>query len=115
MTQNDDKALSPTKHFPAVRRAREALKEKADKILEEYLVAIKLAISSGKYEEGLKAYQWLLDHIPGENGERIFEASSDKPHPVESQKGPLIQIGFALGGIDQKSIPDILEGEKVEE
>ena len=111
MTQNDDKVLSPTKHFPAVRRAREALKEKADKILEEYLVAIKLAISSGKYEEGLKAYQWLLDHIPGENGERIFEASSDKPHPVEGQKGPLIQIGFKLGGVDE--LPKITQGEVV--
>ena len=113
MSSPKDEALSPGRHFPAVRKARESLKAKADQILDEYLIAIKLAISSGKYEEGLKAYQWLLDHIPGDNGERIFEASSDKPHPVEGQKGPLIQIGFKLGGVNE--IPKITQGVVIED
>ena len=111
-------SLVPSHHFPAVRKAREALKEQALEILDEYRSAIKMAIASGKYEEGLKAYQWLLDHIPNDKGTRIFDASSDKAVQSDGPKGPLIQIGFALGGVEPpRQItpvkPDDIEGETV--
>lgn len=108
-----DKALAPTHHFSSVRKAREALRGKALEVLEKYLAAIDMATAAGKYEEALKAYQWLLDHVPAEDGERIFESSSDKVQPVESQKGPLIQIGFKLGGVDE--LPKLIPGEIVED
>lgn len=93
--------------FPAVRKAREALRGKALEILEEYLATIRLATSAGKYEESLRAYQWLLDHVPGEDGQRVFESSVDKLQPIEGPKGPLIQIGLQLGGINEPKVKEI--------
>lgn len=95
-----------------VKKAREALKAQAFEILEEYKAAIKMAIASGKYEEGLKAYQWLLDHIPGEDGERVFESSHDKQvKGDDGPRGPVINIGFKLGGVKE---PKVIEGKVVE-
>ena len=100
--------LAPVRHFSSVKRARAALRYKADVLLEKYLVAIDMATASGKYEEALKAYQWLLDHIPGEDGKRLLDPSVDKQTIVESNKGPLIQIGFQLGGVKApKELPII--------
>ena len=74
---------------------------------------IKMAAASGKYEEALKAQQWLLDHVPGEDGERIFESSSDKVQPVEQKQGPMINIGFKLGGLAEPIA--LIQGEAVED
>jgi len=106
--------LAPTRHFSSVKRAREALRQKAEAVLEKYMAAIDMAAASGKYEEALKAYQWLLDHVPAEDGERIFDGSSDKVTVVDNTpRGPLVQlVGIRLGGVgNKKELPeaDIIE------
>ena len=107
-TKAQEVNLAPVRHFSSVKRARAALRYKADVLLEKYLVAIDMATASGKYEEALKAYQWLLDHIPGEDGKRLLDPSVDKQTIVEGNKGPLIQIGFQLGGVKApKELPII--------
>ena len=92
--------------FRSVKKAREALKEKALEILQEFRDTIREARASGKYEEALKAQQWLIDHIPDEDGERLLESSVDKPKQVEQGRGPLVQIGFKLGGTDQARLQE---------
>ena len=103
--------LAPVKHFSSVKKARLALQEKAQEVLQKYMDAIDMAAASGKYEEALKAYQWLLDHVPAEDGARIFDSSSDKVQVGDSgPKGPVINIGFALGN---KAPTKIIEASKV--
>jgi hypothetical protein len=103
--------LAPTRHFSSVKKARESLKEKAAEVLQKYLQAIDMAAASGKYEEALKAYQWLLDHVPAEDGTRIFDSSSDKQLIIDNgPKGPVINIGFAVGSIAE---PKVIEASKV--
>lgn len=96
--------LAPTKHFSSVKKAREALRAKAEEVLHKYMAAIDMAAASGKYEEALKAYQWLLDHVPAEDGARIFDGSSDKVQVVDTvPRGPLVQfVGITLGGVGHK-------------
>ena len=92
----------------SVRKAKEALKAQAYEIYEEYRATIREARVAGKYEEALNAYKWLIDHIPSEEGERLIEGSSDKVQQIESgNKGPVINIGIKLGGIQQ---PKTIEG-----
>lgn len=104
---NKQSQLSPMS-LGAVRKAREALRDKALELLEEYRAMIKAAAASGKYEEALKAQQWLLDHVPAdEEGQRVFGPSIDKTQQIEGPKGPVVQlgIGFNLGGLSAP--PDI--------
>ena len=103
-------SLVPSHHFPAVRKAREALKSQALEILNEYRTAIKMAVASGKYDEALRAYQWLLDHVPNEKGERIFDSGSDKQQIQEGPKGPVIQIGISMPSTN----PPLLESAVVD-
>lgn len=94
--------LAPVGHFSSVKKAREALRGQALQLLEEYKAMIKAAAASGKYEEALKAMQWLIDHVPAEDGERIFDTSVDKPAQAEGPKGPVVQIAqFQLGGLGE--------------
>ena len=111
----------PTKHLipkslSSVRKAREVLKEQAHEILQEFRATIKEARASGKYEEALGAYKWLLEHTPGDDGERLLEMTVDKVKEKEDKPtGPLIQlVGISLGGIKTleakatQSLPDII-------
>ena len=95
-------------NFPisaSVRKAKEALKAQAYEIYEEYRATIREARVAGKYEEALNAYKWLIDHIPSEEGERLIEGSSDKVKEVESgNRGPIIQIGIAMGDPKSKKL-----------
>lgn len=86
-------------YFPHVKEAREALRDKALKILEDYLSVVKAAQDAGDYEVASKSLQWLMEHMPEEEGQKMIEASIDKPKQVEGAKAPVIQIGFAIGGI----------------
>lgn len=109
------KTLIP-KSLSSVRKAREALKEQAHEILQEFRATIKMAVASGKYEEALGAYKWLLEHVPGDDGERLLEMTVDKVKEKEDKPtGPLIQlVGISLGGIktidtkSTQSLPDII-------
>ena len=95
----------------SVRKAREALKERAMEILDEFQQTIRDARVAGKYEEALSAYKWLIDHIPADEGKRIIEGSSDKVKETETgNKGPVINIGLRIGGIDSpKQLPEIID------
>ena len=107
---------TPTNHFPAVRKAREALREKAHELLQEYLTTLKMAAASGEYEAALKGYQWLLDHVPAEDGQRLIDRSVDKDAiDTGGPRGPQIQIGIRLGGVQTpKELPEVIELDREE-
>jgi hypothetical protein len=99
---------TPRQYFKKVKVARELLREKAEELLEEYLLTVKQAQSSGQPEVALKALQWLIEHMPDDDGERMIDASIDKK--VEAPKidtRPTVQIGINLGGVgtNQKKLP----------
>ena len=96
--------------FSSVRKAREALKTQAMEILTEYRTMIKQAAASGKFEAALEAQKWLLDHIPAEAKDRLFDQSIDKAGKEEGQAGPIVQIGFKLGGVKAPElIPEVID------
>jgi hypothetical protein len=86
--------------FSKVKEARELLKQEAENILRMYMETIKMAVAAGDFESALKAQQWLIDHMPNEEAVRMIDISVDKPVLTEGPKGPQIQIGIALGGMN---------------
>jgi hypothetical protein len=102
-------------HFSSVKKAREALKERANELLDIQIAIIKGAMSKGDYETAAKANQFLMEHIPDEDGTRMIDQSVDKPKQLEAKLGPSINIGFAIGGINQpKELPPaVIEAEPV--
>lgn len=113
------KELAP-QSLGAVRKAREALRGKAMELLLEYQTMIKQAVAAGEWEAALKAQQWLIDHVPAEDGERIFDSSVDKSQKQvdAGPKAPVVQIGIKLGGLDldakQIGAGKLVDGEVVE-
>lgn len=94
------------RYFPRVKEAREALKDKALELHDLYMKIIQGAIHQGDMETAMKATQWLLEHMPNEDGVSMVDISVDKPKQVEGKQGPSINIGFALGGItERKALP----------
>lgn len=95
-------------YFSKVAIARQLLKEKAEDILKQYLLVVDEARASGDYETAAKSLQWLIEHMPNEEGERMIEVSVDKK--IEEKQtgpvGPAIQIGIAVGGLGQRSLPN---------
>lgn len=86
-------------YFPSVKKARAILMQRADEILSKYIVMIDMAVSAGDFETANKAYQFLIEHMPKEEGEAIISESAAKPRVVESgNRGPIIQIGVKVGG-----------------
>lgn len=86
--------------FSTVRKAREAIKARAHELLDLQIAIIKAALAEGDYETAAKANQFLMEHIPAEDGERMLETSVDKVNKDEQvYKGPMVNIGFQLGGI----------------
>lgn len=97
----------PREFFPKVKEAREVLKEKALELVELQMTIIKEAIANGNFEAASKATQWLIEHMPNEDGERLIDSSAAKPKELEgTRSGPAIQIGIALGGIQRKELPE---------
>lgn len=103
----------PKRHFPKVREAREALAERAKEILEQYLKVVTAASAAGDYEVATKSLQWLMEHMPSEEGDAMIDVSIDKVKQVEGGGGPSINIGFALGGIPASqhglALPAVIE------
>ena len=91
--------LIPPNNFPRVKAAREALRVKAEIILSDFQILIKEAAAAGKYDAALSAQQWLIEHLPDEDGERVVNISVDKPKQIEQYNGPSIMIGLPLGGM----------------
>jgi hypothetical protein len=95
-------------YFSSVKKARAALKERANELVEMYILGMKKALAEGDFETFQKGMHDLISHIGDEEGERVFDIHVDKPKQVEStNRGPAIQIGVAIGGIAPiKSLPD---------
>ena len=71
---------------------------------------IKQAAAAGEWEAALKAQQWLVDHLPAEEGERLFDASVDKPTLLDQKPtGPLIQIVGIRYSDEPKQLPEVHE------
>ena len=69
--------------------------------------AAKLALDTGQIEASIKAYQWLLEHMPADSGVTVMDPSVNNKKIDSGPKGPQIKIGIALGGISQpKQLPD---------
>jgi len=92
--------------FTKVRVAREKLQERAEEILTQYLEVVKQAQEAGEYEVAAKSLQWLIEHMPEEDGQRMVDTHVDKAKQEQIQQGPRVQIGIQLGGINQpKALP----------
>lgn len=97
---------SGSKGFPRVKEAREALKAKAVALLEQYEKAILEAIASGDAKAAMEGIQWLMAHMPEDDGVKLIDTSVDKDKSSDSKGGGTsINIGFSLGGVsNQKAI-----------
>lgn len=105
----------PRDYFPKVKEAREVLKTKAEEILTLYLENAKEAKVSGEHDTVMRSLQWLMEHMPADDtGERMLDNSVDKQAKQERPSGPMVQIGFALGGMP-KQLPEgqVLDAEVV--
>jgi len=85
--------------FPKVNEAREAARARALEILEDFVSTIKLATAAGDYEAAMKSYQWLLEHMPEDEGTRVIDSSVDNKKQIEGPVGPQINIGFRISGV----------------
>lgn len=83
--------------FPRVKEAREALKEKAVQLFEEYMKLAQIAKAAGNLEVAEQILWKLIEHMPNEEGTRLIDPSGSKPREIESNRGPTIQIGIQLG------------------
>lgn len=95
------------KHFPRIREARELLLAQAEELIQLKIKIAKDAMSVGDFETADNCINWLLEHMPANEGMKVIEASIDKaPAPSAASKGPQIQIGVILGGVNApKSLP----------
>lgn len=109
--------MNSSSYFPKVKEAREALKAKALELYELQLEIVKTALANGEFEVAAKANQWLIEHMPAEDGTKMIDTSIDTNKIVEKgPTGPMINIGFQLGGINQtKELPlptvSVVDGE----
>jgi hypothetical protein len=105
------------KHFSAVKRVKNKIREDAEAIYTEFRNALKMATAAGQYEAAIKGYTWLHSHIPAdEDGTRVVDQDIDKPKQVDSgSKGPQIQIGIAMGVTPPTAVaPKALSAEVIE-
>jgi hypothetical protein len=100
----------PRDSFPRVKEARELLRQKAAEILEKHMAIIEEARQKGEFEAALKASQWLIEHMPNEEGSTVIDSSAAKQKEVvATNSGPIIQIGFKLGGMGEPALPIVKE------
>ncbi len=94
--------------FPKIRQAREALQRRALEITNLYIQNAKQAMKKGQHDVAQSSLEYLLGHMPkDEDGQVIMGPSVDKALVEAGNKGPLIQIGFKLGGVaDTKALPE---------
>ncbi len=85
-------------YFPRVIEAREALMEKAMRFFELQEQIIVEALAAKAFETAAKANQFLIEHMPKEDGVSMIDSSVDNTKQVEGSKVPNIQIGVVLGG-----------------
>lgn len=102
---------SKTQYFRKVKQAREALKEKALDILNEYLQVVADARAEGNHQLAADSLQWLMEHMPDDDGDTLLNPSVSRkqlPAAEATGTGPKIQIGIALGGVTPpKALPQV--------
>lgn len=96
--------------FSSVRKAREAIRERAKELIDLQITIIKAALTNGDFETAAKANQFLLEHTTDEDDTPLLAPSVDKAK-IESTgtKGPSIHIGgIIIGGLGEgaKSLPE---------
>jgi hypothetical protein len=109
MPLSDTQAARALNRFSKVKEAREALKEQALELFNTYVLIINQAINDKDYETAHKATQWLIEHMPAEDGVRMIDSSASRPKESEQKSlGPAIQIGIALSGQPpRKALPPV--------
>ena len=62
----------------------------------------------GKAEVANDAFQYLIEHMPKEDGQAIIDESAAKPKQIadDGPRGPVIQIGVKVGGTEKPALPD---------
>jgi hypothetical protein len=106
MAANKARKTPKGAYFSRVREAREALKAKAEEIVGLQIEIVKRGLETGKLDVAASANQWLLEHMPEEEGVKVIDVSIDKPRQVEGHAAPSISIGFAIGGMKpQAALP----------
>lgn len=101
---------SKTVYFGTVQKARAALAEKAQELLDLQTEIAKQALAAANFAEANKAVQFLLEHMPkDDDGITLLDPSVDsKGQNNKSTQLPTINIGFALGGVRQpKELPAV--------
>lgn len=97
----------PRTYFPHVKEAREALKARALELFDLQVRIVQDALAAQQFEVAAKANQWLIEHMPSDEGVSMIDGSVDKPKQIEGKTGPQINIGFQLGGVsEQKKLPE---------
>lgn len=92
----------PKVYFSKVKEAREALKERANELIDTQFRIINEAILGKNFEVAAKANQFLLEHLASDDeGVRVLDVSIDKVVKSDGPSGPMIQIGLSLGGMTQ--------------
>ena len=109
MSETSEMQVGGTYFKSSVKRAREALKARANEILERYLKMIDLAVAAEDFETANKAFMFLIEHMPKDELEAIIDESAAKPKQVEKgYGGPVINIGVKVGG-SAKELPATIE------
>lgn len=107
-----------TVYFSKVKEAREALKDKALELFEQYQSLIRDAIAAQDFETASKGLQFLMEHMPkDEDGVALLEPSVDKtPSQNKGNSGPTIKIGVMLGGVPKTpELPPAIDVDVIEE
>jgi hypothetical protein len=105
---NANVAITGNQPFGSVRKAREALKERAHELLELYISGMKRALDAGDYETFQKGMANIVSHIPQEDGASVFDTDVDKKQiDVAGHTGPAIQIGVSIGGVPRPELPPV--------
>lgn len=100
----------------SVKKARARLMDRADEIITKYIALADKAASNGDFESAAKILQFLIEHMPKEEGESIIAESAAKPKQIveSGNKGPVIQIGVQLGGLNEpKQLPTVIDAEPI--
>lgn len=107
LSRGNPKTIPLRPGYARVKEAREALQRKAEKWADAYDQLIEKAVKKGDTEAGTKAIQWAFEHMPADDGVTVIDRGVDKDTPkLEGNTGPVIKIGFALGGLTPvKALP----------
>ena len=86
-------------YFSKVKEARELLQSQARVYLRLHKRNIKEAMLDGDHETAAKAIQWALEHVTDDDGSTPISPSVDIPRPSAGNMGPIINVGFQIGGL----------------